>query len=107
MVVGTASVHDLVERSCEVITTDVATVFNPTEYLSPFTIFHPVVCGKPAYDFVEYGDSRVYMCLEHWNACRPWGTPVDVLGTRGMDWTIPGFGAFPEYDPNNPPENIP
>lgn len=59
--------NDLVERCCEVVTTDNAVIFNPHSNLSDDSQYHPIICGKPAYDFVDYcGGHRVWMCIEHW-----------------------------------------
>lgn len=72
---------DLVERTCQVITCDAAVVYNPHSF-ADFTNgeFHPVVCGQPAYDFVDYGDHRVYMCLRHYNGATNGTIKVDIAG---------------------------
>jgi hypothetical protein len=57
--------NDLVKRTCEVITTDNAIIYNPSVYLG-ITNCHSVVCGAPAYDFVDYGNKKVWLCLKHW-----------------------------------------
>lgn len=57
---------DLVEHTCQVVTTDNAIIYNPSSYLGGTENFHPVVCGEPAYDFVDYGDDKVWLCLKHW-----------------------------------------
>jgi hypothetical protein len=83
--------NDLVERRCEVITTDNAIVYNPHGY-TDFTQgeFHPRVCGKPAYDFVDYGDSRVYMCFFHWSSATVGIRDVtEIEGNREIGWRCP------------------
>jgi hypothetical protein len=59
--------NDLVERACEAVTTDNAIIYNPHSCLSAFENFHPIVCGQPAFDSIDYGDYKVYLCLKHWN----------------------------------------
>jgi hypothetical protein len=30
-----------------------------------------VLCGKPATGYVDYGENRVWMCVEHYGVCNP------------------------------------
>ena len=78
--------HDLVERTCEVLVGDggVLVVYNQKiGAQEAFANLHPIACGKPAYDYIEYGSHKVYMCLEHFTAC---DSPLGPLDIAGLGW---------------------
>jgi hypothetical protein len=79
--------NDLVERTCEVLTGDngVLVVYNnQIGAQEAFANLNPYVCGKPAFSFVDYGDHRVWMCLEHFTTCN--SSPKGPIDIAGLGW---------------------
>jgi hypothetical protein len=54
----------LVAPTCEVVIYKGTTCVNPVKHLFP----PESLCGQPGFDFVDFGDLRVWMCLEHWSS---------------------------------------
>jgi len=92
-------VHDLVERRCQVVTTDSVVIFSPSPvYETSFSSdqFHPRICGKPAVESVEYPDGKVYMCMEHWLAATSGSGNTELASTTEVHWKVPTDAQEPE-----------
>ena len=96
--------HDIVERTCEVITTDSVVVYNPSPvFENSFTNeqFHPHICGKPATESVEYPEGKVFMCMEHWLAATNEGNNKLLESTTVVHWKV-----FTEPDNDSQADSI-
>jgi hypothetical protein len=57
---------ELVERRCGAFTIDSHILTLTVFYSSSWTDYQTAVpCHRPAFDFIEYGDTRVWLCTEH------------------------------------------
>jgi len=76
--------NELVEYWCEAVLTDVGIIYDPV-YVHPFSLCHPIVCGKPAFAFVTYDQHRVYLCVKHYNGAVGRGYKIHI---EGMGWRV-------------------
>lgn len=95
---------DIVARQCQVYLCEVGIIFNPNEWIPDDIKGH--FCGKPATEYVDYGEDRVWMCPEHHAIC--------LLGPEARQpgqWEIHDWKyrliamGFPLSTPQDPPDD--
>jgi hypothetical protein len=59
-------VHDLVEQRCKAFVIDAPVVRLTVFYSVSWTDYRTAApCNQPVFDYIEYGDERVGLCVEH------------------------------------------